>query len=435
MHPLPDDITQLAPDEKSLVAARQSMAVRLWSESGLSETAVWGQCAGSTTYNVAVDLLRFGYRCNCPSRKRPCRHVLALLLRLATQAESLPEGTPPADVQSWLDQRRKREQQAASAAPAPQKAAVDEAGKAKRTARRSERVEQGIVQLQCWLKDLIRNGLAGIELQGRSFWEGQARRLVDAQAPGLAARIRALGELPSQGRDWPARLLFELGRLELLLHAARRLADLPEDLQSEVRQLCGWTVGQSELDAHPDRAQETWVVIAQQEEDQDRLRVQRNWLLGLTTGRPALILQFAPGNSSFAEFWKLGTVFTGTLQFYPGVTRLRARVLERTDSDSVLAELPGLDSIEQLFDEFARQLSEFPWLASSVHVLKNATLTVAREQWFVRDTAGQGLPLAGEPPWRLLAEKGDAPVDLIVEWNGESLRILSWMHSGKLFAR
>src|ERR1700756_3952179 len=44
--------------------------------------AVWGVCRGSAAapYRTVVDLSGPAYRCSCPSRKFPCKHVLALLL-------------------------------------------------------------------------------------------------------------------------------------------------------------------------------------------------------------------------------------------------------------------------------------------------------------------------------------------------------------------
>ena len=50
-----------------------------------------------------------------------------------------------------------------------------------------------------------------------------AERLVDAQAPGLARLVRDLGGLPHRTSEWPERMLIDLGRLALLLDAARRM--------------------------------------------------------------------------------------------------------------------------------------------------------------------------------------------------------------------
>ena len=172
------DVSKLAPDEKSLAAARQSAVPRLWKDLGLSLEAVWGRCQGSALYQVRLDLNVFGDSCNCPSRKRPCRHVLALLIMLAESPDIIPNTEMPDWVTEWLEKRRVR--QAAKAAPAPEAKPVDREAQHKRMARREKRVEGGIEQLQNWLNDLIRDGLASLEGRPPSFWEDQAKRLVDA---------------------------------------------------------------------------------------------------------------------------------------------------------------------------------------------------------------------------------------------------------------
>lgn len=103
--PLPThaEITALAPDASSVAAGRKTTAGRLWSGLGRSERALWGTCAGSAAYAVAVDLDGRVGRCSCPSRKIPCKHVLALLFIAADGG--LPDGASPAGVLDWLEDR------------------------------------------------------------------------------------------------------------------------------------------------------------------------------------------------------------------------------------------------------------------------------------------------------------------------------------------
>src|SRR5690606_12543997 len=99
---------------------------------------------------------------------------------------------------------------------------VDPAARRKRMAQREERIRDGIERLQLWMNDLIQSGFAGLDSRGESFFEDQARRLIDAQAPGLANRIRRLAEIPQTDRSWPEKMLASLGQLELLLLAYQR---------------------------------------------------------------------------------------------------------------------------------------------------------------------------------------------------------------------
>ena len=73
---------KLAPDDASIKAALKLARPGPWSETGSTDTLVWGKCQGSgkTPYQVSVDLTGPAVKCSCPSRKFPCKHGLALLL-------------------------------------------------------------------------------------------------------------------------------------------------------------------------------------------------------------------------------------------------------------------------------------------------------------------------------------------------------------------
>ena len=75
-------VADLAPESSSMNAARRLARPGPWSETGSTDTLVWGKCQGSgkTPYQVSVDLTGPAFRCSCPSRKFPCKHGLALLL-------------------------------------------------------------------------------------------------------------------------------------------------------------------------------------------------------------------------------------------------------------------------------------------------------------------------------------------------------------------
>lgn len=53
----------------------------------------------------------------------------------------------------------------------------------------------GIEDLETWMKDLVRNGLVNVPERADSLFENMARRMVDAQAQGLAGRLRAIEEI------------------------------------------------------------------------------------------------------------------------------------------------------------------------------------------------------------------------------------------------
>jgi hypothetical protein len=426
-----EQVTQLAPDASSASAGQKLKAPKNWSNLGSSPAALWGQCQGSALYQVKVDLANLGNSCSCPSRKFPCKHVLGLLFLYADSPAALPATEPPDWVRDWLQKRHERDAKKAAAAEAPPKP-VDAQAQRKRAEQRDARVTEGLERLDLWLRDLVRNGLAGLESRPPSFWEEQSRRLVDAQAPGLAARLSALGELPGSTPEWPTLLLEELGRIQLLLHAWRRIDQLQPDLQAEIRQLLGWNVSQEELAQRTDGIADQWCVVGQTLSDDRQLRVQRSWLLGRHTGRWALIVQFAAGPQPFAEVLPVGIERAGTIVYYPGVSRQRARLVPTEEGIADITDrLPGTDRIEDFLGECAGQLARQPWTRSVCGLFTDVTIVPGAGGWVLRDGAGQGLPLARRDPWKLLALTGGQACDIAAEWDGRRLQPLGLALDGR----
>src|SRR5215469_12609458 len=110
---------------------------------------------------------------------------------------------------------------------------------ARRAGERAQRVADGLADLQDWLKDQVRVGLAASAVAGHT--EAIAARMVDAQAPGVAGVLRGLSAVPASGDDWPGRLLAGYARLHLLARAYQRLDTLPSGIAAVVRSRVGYT--------------------------------------------------------------------------------------------------------------------------------------------------------------------------------------------------
>ena len=436
-----DQVTAMAPDLGSAAAGKKLMGLRHWAELGQSPEALWGQCQGSALYQVQVDCSNLGYHCTCPSRKFPCKHVLGLLMLYAESPGAVADGTAPEWVAIWLSKRLATAEKkaakletAATGRPADEKTAgekpIDEKAQARRAAQRETRVRAGLDHLDLWSRDLVRNGLAGLETQSAAVWEEMAKRLVDANASGLASRVRRLGEIPGSTRDWPQRLLAELGRLKLVAHAYGRLEKLDPPLQSDIRQTIGWTVAQDELQSQSERVRDDWLIYGQWIDDEDRVQAQHSWMVGCESGRTALVLQFAPAAAPFAEQIVAGTVQSGTLAFFPGAAGQRAKFLERSGSvERIAGRLPGSPTIEHFLATVAEAMARQPLLPAFGCVLHDVAL-VPGEAWHVRDAEGRGLPLVGKPPWKLLAVSGGHATDLAGQWDGRRLRPLGMVCEG-----
>lgn len=458
-----EQILALAPDAASAKAAGKLANLRSWSALGGSERAVWGECQGSgkDPYRTCIDLGEPAFQCSCPSRKFPCKHGLALFLLLANEAAAFAAMEPPAAVAAWLEKRAEKQAKPPAAAASVAKKAPDPKAQARRAAERARRVEEGLRDLEQWLCDLVRQGLATTHGRPFNFWEAQAARLVDAQAPGVARLVRQLAAAASSGagEGWQERLLRGLAKLQLLIEAHKRLEQLPEATQADIRALVGWNPNQEEL-LQQDGAPDLWLVVGQRVEGEERLRVQRTWLVGLQSNRSALLLQFAFGSEPFAAQFLPGSVVDAELVYLPSATPLRVLVKRRGEivEAAGAAALPARTVAAAAVDEaegstnqtsvayatttaalaaYGAALARNPWLELFpmwlAEVLPVIPASSQGERWQVRDADGRMLPLSGrfEFGWQLLATSGGHPLTLFGEWDGDNLLPLGVWSDGR----
>lgn len=425
-----EQILALAPDAASAKAGQGLAAARKWNALGCDDTAAWGLCQGSgkDPYQTQIDLSEPAFRCSCPSRKFPCKHGLGLLLLLAAQPQAFTEKTAPVWVNEWLATRAERAQQKAAKQAAQSEQTPDPKAQTKRAEAREKKVAAGLQELDLWLRDLVRNGLAHALTQPHSFWERTAARMVDAQAPGVERLIRALPAVIASGENWQARLLARLAKLHLLGEGYRRLDSLPAETQADIRALIGWTINQEEL-LQQDGVRDLWFVAGRRVEEEDHLRVQRTWLFGQMSGRAALLLKFAAPRQSFDQTPPVGSLLEAELVFYPGAYPLRALI----KGSHTAVELPGggyplkTEPAAVARTAYAAALARQPWL-ELFPVALSAVTPFFQEQsqtrrWFVRDDEMRVWPLAPLYPagWELLALSGGAPLNLVAEFDGEYL--------------
>lgn len=90
-----DDVKSLAPDRAAFAEAKKLANPGKWRQAARWKDVLWGIAIGSQgDYAVYLEPASKNLSCSCPSRKRPCKHALALLLR-GTTAGALPEAEPP----------------------------------------------------------------------------------------------------------------------------------------------------------------------------------------------------------------------------------------------------------------------------------------------------------------------------------------------------
>ncbi|MCB0063795.1 MAG: SWIM zinc finger family protein [Caldilineaceae bacterium] len=456
-----EQVLALAPDQASVKAAQSLINRRKWPTLGSNAIALWGECQGSgkSPYQTAIDLREPAFKCSCPSRKFPCKHGLALFL-LAIQSDGsqlvapFDGGTAMPDwVAHWLEKRAKQELPRAAKAvvtgpetttdrlpAAPPRATTnrDPQGTTRRAAARAAKVAVGIEELTVWLKDLVRAGFIEAQTRPDREWQQMSARLVDAQAPGLAAQVQSLRTTILSGEGWAERFTAVIGRLFLLLEAYRRIDQVPVALQHEIRSLIGWHQSREDVLAGP-AIQGRWRVLSQTLAQEEELLSQRIWLQQATQERYALILNFAhPTNRQALDVhWRVGTEVDATLYFYDGALPLRALATNIAVA-APMATVPTGCAIADALHNYQQALAINPWVTRYPLTVIQATvgLAPAAARAYLYDEECHILPLSrrSRTHWQLLSITGGRPASIFGEWQEDGFVPLALWHAGRYWA-
>lgn len=389
-HLTKEQITQLAPDDASVKAAKGLTNLKKWPLLQFSDRAVWGHCqgSGSKPYQMAVDMKDMTARCSCPSRKFPCKHSLGLLFLLEMEAQAFSPAEEPDWVAEWLAKREAKAEVKAKKAEAP----VDEAAKEKRVEQRHSKVLDGIDELQTTFHDLLRNGLFNLPNQGFGVFERLAKRLVDAQAGGLAAQVQTLLATDYEDDEWKSRVMMQLSRIYLMAESYKHLEQLPPEWQTTLRTAVGFTQAKEEVLATEGFRDEWWCVW-QSRSLVNKLNMEVSWLYGLTHDRFATIVQFFPHSSTPEWTVVTGAIYAATLHFYPAVSPMRAipEQLERVETPLIFN---AISSVDDLLRRYRTQMGIDPLLDAYPALVEQVQLCRSGKSYFLKDKDGNLLKVS-----------------------------------------
>ncbi|WP_409342774.1 SWIM zinc finger family protein [Paenibacillus sp. MBLB4367] len=161
------------------------------------ETLLFGECKGSgkEPYRCSVDFVKPEspvFRCSCPSRQFPCKHILGLLYAYAGGSSFHTEDIPE-DIAGKRDKAEKREEKKKEAAAA---SADDDAPPVAKKTNKSALTKkiaaqlEGIELLDKLLRQIVQTGLGGIDAKTARMLEEQAKQLGNHYVPGVQSAFR-----------------------------------------------------------------------------------------------------------------------------------------------------------------------------------------------------------------------------------------------------
>lgn len=381
-------------------------------------------------YGVAMRLENQNLYCTCAYYPKPCNHALAF----RTLFDAAGEGifTPADECPAWLEALLAGLPAIAFTSKNPEKAAVD---KQQRRFERLDRATNGFEDLEAWLLDTARRGLATVVSEDPQWWEGIAARMADASMPGLSRSLRLVGRIPASEPDWAEQTTGVLADCYLAVRAFRNRDNLPVALLHDLQNFIGINTRKDEVLATGEQLSDIWAVVGQIEEPlEDKLAVRRSWLFGGKSGRYALLLDYAFGGAGFPPGLEPGGIRQGKLAFYASAFPLRALVVEEFVSiPKKVEKLPGFEDFETFARAYSAALAAQPWLQTFPAAFGEVTPQVQGGSFFIVDRSNKMLRLdvPENAGWRLVALGGGAPIGLFGEWNGAVFRPLGVVAEGR----
>ncbi len=421
-----DQILALAPDSSSAKAGTALAKTAPWANTGADEEALWGECqgSGSKPYQTQIDLRQLAFKCSCPSRKFPCKHGLGLML-LHKKTGGFPNGQRPNWVTEWLSKRSEK----AETKTEPTKKQPDEAAQQRRRQARLANMQDGVAELLLWIKDIVREGIMNLPEKGAGHTATIARRMIDAQAPGLAGLLREMGQINYFADNWQTTYLDKLAHLFLLATAFQQMEQQEEAMAREILTLAGLPQSKEQVLAGTGIA-DRWTVLGHQLEEEDNLTTEKYWLLGQQSNKYALLLNFYVPQQVREAPLMTGTSIDAELVYYNADLNYRALIKQQTATQPAVAP-DGYANWNAVVQAQTAIISKSPFVTEMPAVVNGLLPVPANGQWWLQDANGMCMHLnTGCDVYKLAALSGGHLLPIVVVGKGHTYLPLGTWHNG-----
>ena len=358
--------------------------------------------------------------CSCKSHKFPCRHSLSLLLLLHENPTAFTAAKP----NEWVTKQQTRHQYSQKRR---QQQATITTPLTKTHDPHLQRIMEGVAELELWLRDMVRHGLATLPDRPKGYWAEIANRMVDAEAPLLAKKLRQMSRIPLKNADWPQHYLRQIGQLFLLTQGFKQWQTLPIKTQSDLKMAVGWLP--NPLTHAGELVEDEWLIMGRTRQLINKQQWQQTWLWGMNSNRPAMIIQTNQPNKPRGRFHPTGNTLNGILHFALSHYPLLADSVDLKIFDSSTHHAIGFNSIEDAMQTFIQAQTANPWLTEFPIALKSVQLLRGKEQLLLIDQTGRTLPLikSFSYSWHLDAFSDQQPFSLFGIWQNGLFKPITFL--------
>ncbi len=436
-----EKIAALSPNDSTERRGKMLANSSKWNYLATNYEAIWGECkgSGSQPYFVQINLSGPQFKCNCPVRKPPCKHILGLFFLYAKSSAVFKYQSPPNLVGNWLEKHTAAANEVVKTSSNLIK--TDEAlektrlAKEKRWNQRLVLMANGIDELELWLSDIVRQGIANTDAQNASFWNQAAAKMVDAKLPKLSSYLKETYQLILQENDWTELVVARLGELYLWVEAFKKRELLSPSLQDELYNALGKTVKKADVLTNSPSTKDNWLVMGKKEGvDIEGGNYRRVWLQGQESIENALLLDYSFGNAGFDEQYTVGDLLKGKLAYYSSNYPQRAVFDSFEPADlSAKVRARAFSNINGMLKAYSQAIAKNPWLPQFPAAIADvSTFMNNHNQLKIKDIQDNILPighLEEATIWKILAISGGHPIGLFGEWDGLSFEPLSLFSS------
>ena len=236
------------------------------------KTFISGDCAGSgkNPYVCSADFIDENapvFRCTCPSRQIPCKHVIGLLLAYMESGNKFAAAEVPEDILAKREKKEARVEKAKEKLETAEKENPKEKSAAwkKSAVKKIDAQLTGIDEAEKILFGMVQSGLGSMDAKNINNYTGIVKRLDSYFIPGIQNEINdLLGEIRynnDSGKDKKeyvnytniteklCRIHTLLSRSKTYLEGKKENPDKP-DITSEIEELTGYAWKLEELAQH-----------------------------------------------------------------------------------------------------------------------------------------------------------------------------------------
>lgn len=439
-----EKIAALAPNDSTERRGRMLANSSKWNLLATNYEAIWGECkgSGSQPYTVQINLLSSKFKCSCPVRKSPCKHILGLFFLYAKSSAVFKYQMPPANMQNWLETHTAVPSNTTSSGTTTIKSdeALEKAriAKEKRWQKRVELMASGMDELELWLTDVVRQGLANTDAQKAGFWNQVAAKMMDAKLPRISNYLKETHQLILKESDWTELAVARLGELYFWVESFKKRAALTAELQEELFQMLGKTVKKADVITQDHSTNDTWTILGKKEGvDIEGRNYRRVWLQGQTSQVMTLFLDYSFGNMGYEQQYTVGDVLKGKVAYYSPISPQRAVPvdLQTAALNTTLTTHRQADMIAFL-EQYSQTIAKNPWTSLTPMSIANIKVTINDEQELQLQDANNHiipiLPVSEKTRWKIVALSGGHPIHLFGEWDGLHFEPLSVLDVNKI---